>query len=197
MSDPDCWSILGILELLRWCLKPLLLKTEIILCHQTLKALKYFYINQKTKIFFSSSTPDKLIWKPVLWVYCRYKYVTFPVRGSTLDVRIWRLKSVPALAGGQSNFGRKIPLQLKKFWISPCIAIKMYSQVLLLQSVNKISLNNTIQNMSSNGGCYGINWLVVMKVSAPPPSAHPGGSLVTWATRQPTHLPPRLSGTLS
>ena len=32
------------------------------------------------------------IWIPMLWVYDHYN-----MRGSTLDVRFWRLKSVPAL----------------------------------------------------------------------------------------------------
>ena len=35
----------------------------------------------------------RFIWIPVLWVYRHYKYFTLSVRGSTLDVRIWRLQS--------------------------------------------------------------------------------------------------------
>ena len=35
----------------------------------------------------------------MLWVYDNYKYFTFAARGPILDVRIWRLKSVPALKG--------------------------------------------------------------------------------------------------
>ena len=29
---------------------------------------------------------------PILWAYGHYKYITFSVWGSTLDVRIWRLQ---------------------------------------------------------------------------------------------------------
>ena len=36
---------------------------------------------------------------PVQWVYRHYKYFTFSVRWLRLDVRIWRLKTVPALKG--------------------------------------------------------------------------------------------------
>ena len=46
---------------------------------------------------------------PMLWVYGHYKYFAFSGRGSTLDVRIWRLKSVPALKEdgifAATNFG--------------------------------------------------------------------------------------------
>ena len=50
----------------------------------------------------------RLIGIPLLWVYGHYKCSTLSVRGSTLDVRVWRLltsdsdmslKSVPALKG--------------------------------------------------------------------------------------------------
>ena len=39
------------------------------------------------------------IWIPMLWVYGHFKYFTLSVRGSTLDDRLCRLKSVPALKG--------------------------------------------------------------------------------------------------
>ena len=35
----------------------------------------------------------------MLWVYGHYTLLILSVRGSTLDVRLWRLKSVPALKG--------------------------------------------------------------------------------------------------
>ena len=74
----------------------------------TLTALKYFYINQKTKGFIQrESSSSRFIWIPMLWVYGHYKYFTLSAQGSTLDVRLdvhidfkfWRIKSVPALRG--------------------------------------------------------------------------------------------------
>ena len=36
---------------------------------------------------------------PMLWVHDHYKYFIFWLRGLTLDFRIWRLETVPALQG--------------------------------------------------------------------------------------------------
>ena len=67
----------------------------------TLATLKYFCINHWDKKFLfliwnhykSSFSFFRSIWIPMVWVYGHYKYFTLSVRGPTLDVRIWRLKS--------------------------------------------------------------------------------------------------------
>ena len=41
----------------------------------------------------------KIIWIPIWWLYGHYKYVYSFSAGSNLDVRFWRLKSIPALKG--------------------------------------------------------------------------------------------------
>ena len=46
----------------------------------------------------------------MLWVYIQYEYVTLPMRGSTSDVRFWRLKSIPALKEWNIYNGRLTPV---------------------------------------------------------------------------------------
>ena len=63
----------------------------------TLKALKYFYINQETKVFFPfviiinvlvSSFSLILIGLPMLWANVHFIYFTLAVQGSNLDVKL-------------------------------------------------------------------------------------------------------------
>ena len=66
----------------------------------TLTTRKYFCINHREQSFFfklKSWIIHSASIKYMLWVYSRYKYPTLSVRGSTLDVIIWGLKSFPAL----------------------------------------------------------------------------------------------------
>ena len=77
---------------------------------QMIKALKYFYRNQESKVFLILKSSSKLvffrfIWISMSWVYSNYKYFTLLVLGTVFgcqiltstDVRFWRLKSISAL----------------------------------------------------------------------------------------------------
>ena len=68
----------------------------------TLEVLKYNHINHgNQRCFFnlksswiSNVSCFRFLWITMLWVYSRYKYLYSYSAGSTLDVRIWRLKSI-------------------------------------------------------------------------------------------------------
>ena len=77
-------------------------------------ALKYFFINHGNKRVVQYETiiivlVSCFIWKPMLRVCCQYKLLTLTVRGSSLDFRIWRLKTVPALKGFTLRFSTPFP----------------------------------------------------------------------------------------
>ena len=78
----------------------------------TLTPLKYCHINQETKGFFQIeiiinvlvSYYFRFIWISMLWDYGHNKFATLSVRGSTLDVRFWRLKSTPHWKGSPKPY---------------------------------------------------------------------------------------------
>ena len=73
----------------------------------TLTKMKYVSINHgHQRCFFQFDIIINVlvssfwfIWIQMLWVYGQYKCLVFSVRGPSLDVRIWSLKTVPALKG--------------------------------------------------------------------------------------------------
>ena len=70
----------------------------------TLQSAEFFYDNlggQRSffeyEIFINDSVSSfRFIWIAMLWVYGHIRYFHSYSRGSTLDVGIWRLKSIPA-----------------------------------------------------------------------------------------------------
>ena len=66
----------------------------------TLEALKYCCVNNGDRRVFHIEiiinvlvSAFRFTWIPMLWVYAIINMFTLTVRGSTLDVRIWRLKT--------------------------------------------------------------------------------------------------------
>ena len=79
-----------------------------------LEALKYFYTTKRPKGFFQFEiiinvlvSSFRVIWIPMLWVYCQYKdFNSFGARTvfirqnlTSTDVKFWRIKTTPALKG--------------------------------------------------------------------------------------------------
>ena len=65
-----------------------------------------FYINLKRTTFYQLEThinvlvsSFRFIWIPMLWVYGHYTIFLLSMRGPSLDVRFWRLRTVTALKG--------------------------------------------------------------------------------------------------
>ena len=57
------------------------------------------FCNLKSSNVLVSSFCYIWIGLPTLWIYGQYNFSILSVRGQSLDVRIWRLKTVPALKG--------------------------------------------------------------------------------------------------
>ena len=73
--------------------------------HYTFKRWNIYVKTKKREVFLIWNfvmvlvSSFRFFWIPMLWVFDHYKCFIFSVWGSTIDVRIWRLKTVPALKG--------------------------------------------------------------------------------------------------
>ena len=68
-----------------WCISPY---NAEILFHKPWRTKSFFKFEIIINVLVSSF---RFIWIPMLWVYGHYIFLFLPVRGPTLDVKIWRL----------------------------------------------------------------------------------------------------------